>query len=317
MNTKLYLPRGFKFHENITVTEAAVFIPEIWAQSTLKNIYAKSAMIGSVAKDYQAEINSKGDVVHVQKRGTLTSHEKLANTPVTLQTPSGSTVPVTLTNHKEVSFMVEDVAEAQATPSILAGYTADAAEVLAKDIEIELCGIYANARYIAGHDLDWDATDGDSKLESLIGLRTALVVNAKCPESEPRYIVTKDYGVEYLDVDKFTSKEFITNQSIQTGQVGTILGFNVKESSEIITTLSPTVVHRLAFAKSAICLVTRRLADPPAGTGAKGQTVSADGVGMRALAGYNMDHLSMQVTVDILYGTQIMKPEWMFQLLDA
>lgn len=317
MNTILYLPQGFKFHENITVTEAAVFIPEIWAQSTLKNIYAKSAMIGSVAKDYQAEINSKGDVVHVQKRGTLTSHEKLANTPVTLQTPSGTTVPVTLTNHKEVSFLVEDVAEAQATPSILTGYTADAAEVLAKDIEVALCGIYANARYVVANDLDWVPTDGDSKLTSLIALRTALVVNAKCPESEPRYVIVKDSGVDFLDVDKFTSKAYLNQNSIQTGTVGEILGFNVKESSETVVTVSPTVVHRLAFAKSAICLVTRRLADPPAGSGAKGQTVSADGVGMRALMGYNMDHLGMQCTIDILFGTQIMKPEWVFQLLDA
>lgn len=95
------------------------------------------------------------------------------------------------------------------------------------------------------------------------------------------------------------------------------MGFRVQESSQCIKTVSPTITHRLAFASEAIVLVTRRLPDPPAGSGAKGQTVTADGVGMRAISGYNMDYLGLQVTVDILFGTQIMRPEWVFELLDA
>lgn len=317
MNT-LYLPVSFAFHDstNITVTEAAVFIPEIWAQATLKNIYAKSAMIGTVAKDYSDELAKEGDIVHVQKRGTLVSHEKLANTEVTLQTPSGSTVPVTLTNHKEVSFLVEDVAEAQANTSLLNGYTADAADVLATDIEDMLCGIYANARFLPANELNWDASNGASKLASMITLRSAMVVEGKLPEAAPRYMVIRDMA-DFLDVDKFTSKEFLSQDSLQTGTVGEIMGFRVQESSQCIKTLSPTVTHRLAFARDAIVLVTRRLPDPPAGAGAKGQTVSSNGVGMRALIGYNMQYLGVQCTVDLLYGSQIMYPQWCFELLDA
>lgn len=312
----MYLPSGFKFHEDtMGVTQVAAFIPEIWAQSTLKNIYSKSAMIGSVSKDYQSEIAAKGDVVHVQKRGLLRSYEKTEGNPVTLQNPTGGTVPVTLTNHKEVSFLVEDVAEAQATPSILDGYTADAALVLAKDIEDNLTSIYADGRYAVVNDLDWDPTDGDSKLASMIALRTSMIVDGKLPEDAPRYCVIRDYA-DFLDVDKFVSKEFLTQDSIETGTVGKILGFNVKESSEIVTTVSPVRVHRLAFAQSAICLVTRQLPDPPVGSGAKGTTVTADGVGMRALLGYNMSYLGLQATVDILFGSQIMEPQFVFQLLD-
>jgi hypothetical protein len=316
MNT-LYLPVSFEFHDstNVTVTEAAVFIPEIWAQATLKNIFLKSAMIGAVSTDYSDEIAKQGDIVHVQKRGTLVSHEKVANRAVTLNVPTGSTVPVTLTNHKEVSFLIEDVAAAQSNTSLIDGYTADAGEVLATDVEDMLCGIYATGRFLPANDLDWDASDGASKLASMIALRSAMVVEGKLPESAPRYMVIRDMA-DFLNVDKFTSKEFLSQNSLQTGTVGEIMGFRVQESSQCVKTVSPTITHRLAFARDAIVLATRRLPDPPTGSGAKGQTVTSNGVGMRALMGYNMDYLGMQVSVDILFGAQIMYPQWVFELLD-
>lgn len=314
MNTMLYLPQGFLFHENIGVTAAAVFIPEIWAMKTLENIYAKSAMIGAVSHDYQDEINKKGDVVHVQKRGVLASHEKLENQKVTLNAPTGTTMAVTLTNHKEVSFLVEDVAEAQATPSIIDGYTQDAAKVLAQDIELALCGVYGDEDYDEDNDLDWDSSD---VFTSMLNLRTKMVVDAKLPESAPRYVVVRDSGVDFLNEDKFVSKDTLDQNSLGTGTVGRILGFGVKESSEIVHTVSPTLTHRLAFARDAITLVTRRLADPPQGSGAKGVTVSSDGVAVRAVFGYSMDYLGLQCTVDVLFGTKVLYPQWVYQLLDV
>ena len=319
MNKSYLLPQGFVFHDstNITVTEAAIFIPEIWAQSTLKNIYAKSAMIGAVSKDYSSELAAKGDIVHVQKRGLLHSHPKVANQAVHLNVPDASTVPVCLTDHQEVSFLVEDVAEAQATPSQIDGYTGDAAEVLATDIEDALCAIYTDGDYDAGHDLVWDPSDGDSKYESILALRSQMVVENKLPESAPRYLVIRDLA-DLLNVDRFVSKDYLETNATQTGLVGQVLSYQVLESSQIIEEISPGgITHRLAFARNAISLVTRRLPDPPAGSGAKGQTVTADGVGMRAIMGYNMDYLGMQCTIDTLFGVKILYPDWVFQLLET
>ncbi len=126
MNT-IYLPTGFKFYEDtIDVTKAAVFIPEVWAQRVLATIYAKNPTIGCVLHDYSEEVAQEGDIVHIQKRGALASHNKTAGTAVTLNNPTGATIPVTLSNHKEVSFLVEDVAEAQSNTSLIDGYTQDA-----------------------------------------------------------------------------------------------------------------------------------------------------------------------------------------------
>ena len=48
--------------------------------------------------------------------GALTVNDKAANTAVTLQTPDDSAVSVTLNKHKEVSFLIEDIARAFARP---------------------------------------------------------------------------------------------------------------------------------------------------------------------------------------------------------
>jgi hypothetical protein len=309
------LPNGFKFHETtIDVTQAAVFIPEIWANRVLATIYAKNPTIGCVLHDYSEEVAKEGDTVHIQKRGTLTSHPKAAGTAVTLNNPLGATIPVTLANHQECSFLVEDVAEAQANVSLIDGYTADAARVISTDIEDSICALYASVN--PARVITWNPTDGTTKLASMIAARTAIVVTNKCPESEPRYCIIQNLS-DFLDVDKFTSKEFLSQNSLQTGTVGEILGFNVKEASQIVQTVSPTQTHRLVFAKEAIALVTRKLPDPPAGLGVKGQTVNADGVGLRAIMGYNMDYLGVQVTVDILWGVAITRSEWLCELVEA
>lgn len=315
MNT-LLLPIGFRFHETtIDVTQAAVFIPEIWANRVLATIYAKNPTIGCVLHDYSEEVAKEGDTVHIQKRGTLTSHPKAAGTAVTLNNPLGATIPVTLANHQEVSFLVEDVAAAQSNVSLIDGYTKDAAHVISTDIEDSICALYASVN--EARVIPWDPTSGATKLASMVAARKAIVVQNKCPEAEPRYCIVKDSATDFLDVDKFTSKEYLSQNSLQTGTVGEILGFNVKEASQIVETVSPTQTHRLVFAKEAIALVTRRLPDPPAGLGVKGQTVDADGVGLRAIMGYNMDYLGVQVTVDILWGVAITRSEWLAELVEA
>jgi len=315
MNT-LLLPRGFRFHANITTTEAAVFIPEIWANRVLETIRAKNPTIGCVLHDYSEEVAKQGDTIHIQKRGAMTSHAKLPNTPVTMNVPSGETIPVTLANHQECSFLIEDVPEAQANTSLIDGYTADAAYVISTDIEDSITALYAEVD--EDNVITWDPTSGATKLASIVAARTKIVVDNECPEAEPKYCIVRDSAVDFLDVDKFTSREFMTSPaSLQTGTVGTILGFNVKEASRIVHTVSPTQVHRLVFAKESIALVTRKLPDVPAGIGARSQTVTADGVGLRATMAYNADYLGTQVTVDILWGVAILRPEWLCELVEA
>jgi hypothetical protein len=313
---KLCLPIfNFVFAENTIAadTEAAAFIPEVWAQTALGRLHSKCPMIGCVSRNYEDELASYGDTVYVPKRGTLVTNDKLPNTSVTLQNPSGSVVPCVLNNHKEVSFLVEDVAEAQSNSDIMEGYMGDGADAVAEDIEAMLTAHYADVD--AANVITWDNSDSDAIKDTIKLARTKIVVEGKCPADEPRYLIIRDFG-ELLDCTHFTSRDYLDQSNIETGTVGTILGFNTKESGGCVYTVSPTQTHRLAFAHGAIALVTRRLPDPPNGTGAKGTTVTRDGVGLRVLYGYNMNYLGLQCTIDMLFGSCILRSEWLCEITE-
>jgi len=313
MHKRFLLPvPGFLFRDTaITIaadTEAAVFIPEIWANRALGKLRSQTCMIGLSIRDYEDEIAKYGDTINVQSRGTLEANDKTANTSVTLQAPTATTQAVVLDNHKEVSFLVEDVAEAQANLTVIDGYVEDAAIVLGETIDIALLGQYAN---VAGAKQVTAVTALDE--DDFLAARTNLVVEGKCG-NRPRYCIVRDLA-EILTVDIFINRDYVSEGSIEEAAVGKIAGFEIFENNNTIQTTSPSQTRRLYFARGALALVVRRLPNPPVDTGVKAATVVEDNIALRVLYGYNMDYLGMQVTLDILYGSKIIRSDWIGEII--
>jgi hypothetical protein len=70
---------------------------------------------------------------------------------------------------------------------------------------------------------------------------------------------------------------------------------------------NPVTTHNMAFAKDAIGLVIRRLPLPLPGTGAIAEYAELGNFGMRVVMSYQPDTLAQQFTVDILYGTGVLR----------
>src|SRR5919206_25394 len=70
---------------------------------------------------------------------------------------------------------------------------------------------------------------------------------------------------------------------------------------------SPVTTHNLAFTKSAIGLVIRRLPQPLPGTGAIAEYAELGNFGMRVVMSYQPNTLAQQFTVDVLYGCGILR----------
>jgi len=311
MNLKLQLPAfGFEFHETTIAhdTEAAVFIPEVWANKILQNIFASSALISSVSRDYEDEIAQQGDIIHVQKFGTLTAENKVAQTSVTWQNPTATQKDIVLEFHKIVPFMVESRALSVGQSGIAEGYIMEAVRAIVNDIESHIAGQWV----LAGTDVTWDPSTEATKLASLISARTAITVTGECPSSIPKFMVIKDQG-ELLNVEKFTSKDYADGAPLVQGQVGNILDFNVKESSKIVTLSGQT--KRMVLAREAICLATRPLAAPAANS-ADSAVVNSNGISVRVVRSWDAKEVSDVVTVDVLYGVTVLRPEWLVSLTD-
>jgi hypothetical protein len=92
------------------------------------------------------------------------------------------------------------------------------------------------------------------------------------------------------------------------GAVGKIKDFYVFRSQFVQKTGSgPATTQNLAFTKSAIGLVTRRLPQPLLGTGAIAEYAEAGNFGVRVLMSYAPNTLAQQFTVDVLYGAAVLR----------
>lgn len=292
---------------NVTVTEYAGFIPEIWAASALGYLKKNTVMARLVNRNFESQFQGVGDIINVPRRGTLSVNDKAANTGVTLQTPTADTIPLTLNKHKEVSFLVEDIAKAQANQDGIAGYIEDGIAKIAEAVDTDILALYSGFS-----TTPIDATGGPSDLAG-VGVRSATVIEAnrllnvaKAPTS-PRYIVWHPSAeAEILDKEKFTSSDFgDPGTAVRDAVVGRKFGFTHLMSQNVPTTGGEC--KNLAFHPDAIMMAFRPLPPPPEGTGARAVTMSEDGFGVRILYGYNMQYLGLQVTIDVLYGVAEMR----------
>lgn len=292
---------------NITTTEAAGFIPEIWAASALGYLKANTVMARLVNRNFENLVANQGDIINVPRRGTLQVNDKSANTVVTLQTPTADTIPLTLNKHKEVSFLVEDVAKAQANQDMIAGYIEDGIKLIAEQMDSDLLALYSGFS-----TTPIDATGGPSELAG-VGVRSATVIEAdrllnvaKAPTMD-RYVVWHpDAQAEMLDKEKFTSADFgDSGTAVRDAVIGRKFGFTHFMNQNVPT--AGGECKNLAFHRDAIMLATRPLPAPPPQTGAQAVVMNEDGFGIRVLYGYNMSYLGLQVTLDVLYGVAEMR----------
>jgi hypothetical protein len=287
---------------NITVTEAANFIPEIWAANALGALKANTVMARLVNRNFEPEIANQGDIIHIPQRGALSVNTKTANAVVTLQTPSATKVDLTLNQHKEVSFIVEDIAAAQANQDIIGGYVRDAMMALAEDIDSALLTLYSSFSATP-----IDATAGSGGIDASTVTEARRVLNAAKVPQEGRVIVWhEDAEAELLEVEKFTSSDFgDPGDAVREAVIGRKYGFGHFMDQQ--TVVATSECKNLAFHRDAIVLATRPLPPPPAGMGAQSAVMNEDGIGLRVIYAYNPSYLGVQVTLDILYGVAILR----------
>lgn len=282
---------------NISVTEAAAFIPEIWAATALGALKANTVMAQLVSRDYEDEIARAGDTVNVPKRGALTVNDKAEDGAVTLQNPAATTVQVVLTKHKEVSFLVEDVAKAQANQDIIEGYVKDGMIAIAHQIDTDLTALESDLTTHTAIDATTGLGDDDVR-EARRVLNSAMI-----PLVDRNIVLHEDAEKELLGIEKFTSADYgAEGSAVREASIGRRFGFNFFMDQKI--KVDTAVCQNLAFHRDCFALVTRPLPPVPPDMGAKSVVMEEDGIAIRVIYSYNPTYLGVQVTLDVLYGVK-------------
>ncbi|HOK47375.1 MAG TPA: P22 phage major capsid protein family protein, partial [Bryobacteraceae bacterium] len=237
----------------------------------------------------------------------LEAHNLAQGGTVQPQNPSLGNAQIVLDTHAEATFLVPDVTKVLAVPDLLKLYMQPAMIALAEKIETDLLNLYS--RFTANTPV---GTPGTPITEEVIDAAETALFEAKVPASEPKYLVVDSATYSALrQIPRFSEYEKAGDAGLRAlvdGTVGKIKDFYVFRSQFVAKTGSaPVTTHNLAFARSAIGLVIRRLPQPLPGTGAISEYAEVGNFGMRVTLSYQPNTLAQQFTVDVLYGVGVLR----------
>jgi hypothetical protein len=299
---------------NITPTNAAPFIPEVWGNMALGRLAGNLVLAGLVNRDWADIPGQQGDILNIPKRGAVTVAQKALDTDLVFQAPAASTIQVVLDRHYAAGFRVEDVARAQAGQEIGEGYAQDAATALAEEIEKDgltkaYTGFTANAAI---------GVAGTAANDALVLSAFEALANAKIPQNVPKYVIWSVKDVKaLLGIAKFTEADKLGDQgsTLRTADLGQLYGMRHIMSQYVpVTAGAPNDTHNVAFAPDALTLAMRPLPAPRAGaqsfTAGGAEGTSTEGLGIRLTISYDAKALAEILTVDALWGWAVVRNEF-------
>jgi hypothetical protein len=291
----------------ITSTNVANAIVKLVAADALPALMGNLVLGNLVNRDFEPTLAQAGDTVNVPIPPTLVANNLAAGDSVQLQNPNLGNAQIVLNTHAEATFQVPDVTKVLAVPDLLKLYMQPAMVALAEKIESDLLNTYAS--FTANAPV---GTAGSALTEAVVDAAETALFAAKVPASEPKYLIVDANAYSNLrQIARFSEYQTAGEAGLRAlvdGTVGKIKDFFVFRSQFVAKTgSSPIHTHNLAFARSALGLVVRRLPQPLPGTGAIAEYAELGNFGMRVTLSYQPNTLAQQFTVDVLYGCAVLR----------
>ncbi len=291
----------------VTSANLANAIVKLVAVDALPSLMGNLIMGNLVNRDFEPVLGHAGDTVNVPIPPVLVANNLAEGGTVQAQNPNLGNAQIVLNTHAEATFQIPDVTKILAVPDLLRLYMQPALVALAEKIESDLLGLYAS--FTANAPV---GTSGVAIDEAAVDSAETALFEAKVPTSEPKYLVVDSATYSQLrQISRFSEYGTVGEAGLRAlvdGSVGKIKDFYVFRSQFVKKTGSgPVSTHNMAFARSALGLVVRRLPQPLPGTGAIAEYAEMGNFGMRVVMSYQPNTLAQQFTVDVLYGVGVLR----------
>jgi hypothetical protein len=292
---------------SITSANVANAIVKLVAVDALPALVSNLVMGNLVNRDYEPTLANAGDTVNVPIPPTLVANNIAEGGTVTTQNPNLGNAQIVLNTHAEATFQIPDVTKVLAVPDLLRLYMQPAVVAIAESIETDILSLYSQFTSNAAV-----GTSGVALVESTVDAAETALFSAKVPAAASKYLVVDPASYSALrQIPRFSEYYSAGDAGLRAlvdGAVGKIKVFFVFRSQLVQTTGSgPVNTHNLAFSRDAIGLVIRRLPQPLPGTGAIAEYAEMGNFGIRVIMSYQPNTLAQQFTVDVLYGTAVLR----------
>lgn len=291
----------------ITSANVANAIVKLVAADALPALMGNLVMGNLVNRDYEPTLAQAGDTVNVPIPPTLVANNIAEGGTVLTQNPNLGNAQIVLNTHAEATFLIPDVTKVLAVPDLLRLYMQPAVVALAERIESDLLALYPifTSNTAVG-------TAGSAITEATVDSAESALFSTKVPASASKYLVVDSTAYSQLrQIPRFSEFQTAGEAGLRAlidGVVGKMKDFYIFRSQFVVKTgTSPVTTHNLAFARDAIGLVVRRLPQPLPGTGAIAEYAELGSFGMRVTMSYQPNTLAQQFTVDVLYGTGVLR----------
>jgi hypothetical protein len=210
----------------MTVTTHTEFIPEVWAAGALEAAEFATVIGGRVSRDFEGDIKSAGDTVHVGRISNLTAKTKLSGTanPIEFEAITESKQDITITQHQYAAFLVERILEVQANQDLRKKYEKKIGYALARARDVFLSALFASFTQTVGA-LGVEPTDSDYLDIWKYFANAGLLEDGVDPGEEFTIFVTPATYAAQMRTSVFISKDFNENAAaVSRMSVGDIYG---------------------------------------------------------------------------------------------
>jgi len=280
--------------DSIGTSQVGDTAPTVVAAEALGYLKANTVMARLVARDWDNEVAEFGQTISIPYGGSLSANDKQAGTAITLNQADDSVYQVTLNKHKEVSFLLEDIAKAIARPDWFSIYAEQAMAVMAEQIDDDLTDLYS------GFTQTIDATTALGEDDFRNARR--YLNSAKAPFANRFAVLHEDAEYEALGIERLVNRDYAESlgKAAADSFVNRFAGFDIFIDQQI--EVSSSECKNMFFHKNAMVLASRPLALAPEDMGVAQAVMAEDGIGLRVTMSYDHDYLGWKFTIDCLYG---------------
>lgn len=228
----------------LNTTRGQQFIPELWVNEI--QMFRKGRMLDkNFLKTFGAEVK-KGDTYHIPRLTELAVEDKASDTSVAITANNDTDYQIQVDTDRTVAVGIDILLDAQSTYALRKPYMEAMGYALAKDLTGQILGLRAavnsnaNASVFCSSNGLVTGNGTAITLNALMTARKFLLENDvmdgdDIPGGGLTLLISPAQEAAIMLIPQFISRDFISNQPMMTGQIGTILGINVVRTSFINT----------------------------------------------------------------------------------